>query len=29
MSKYLVGYVATVFYYGKATKYKYVGGGGW
>ena len=29
MSKYPIGYTATVFYYGKATKYKYIGGGEW
>jgi hypothetical protein len=29
MCKYPIGYVATVFYYGNATKFKYAGNGEW
>jgi len=29
MNKYPIGYVATVFYNGEMTKYKYTGGGEW
>lgn len=28
-SRYPIGYIATVFYYGEKTKYKYAGGGEW
>ena len=29
MSKYAIGYIATVFYNGDMTKFKYAGGGEW
>ena len=29
MSKYAIGYTATVFFNGEMTKFKYVGGGEW
>ncbi len=29
MSKYPIGYEATVFHYGEMTTYRYVGGGEW
>jgi hypothetical protein len=29
MNKYPIGYVATVFFYGETTRYKYAGNGEW
>ena len=29
MSKYPIGYIATVFYNGEKTKFRYAGGGEW
>jgi len=29
MSKYAIGYIATVFWYGDQTKFKYAGNGEW